>query len=93
MRGAAKAANPFAAGRNSLCRPNFNALIPECAALAEPGYEDGQKLTLIVEEFLTSTVTLGYPADGHAIRSPCGSKPGRHRLGDRERRISFASLK
>jgi hypothetical protein len=48
MRMAAKAANPFAARWKSLCQHNFNALVSECAALAEPGYQDRPKLTLIV---------------------------------------------
>ena len=49
MRMAAKAANPFAARRKSLSQHDFNALVPECAALAELGYQERPKLTLIVE--------------------------------------------
>ena len=35
----------------------FAALVPECAAHAEFGYEDRQKLTLIVEDSRFATVT------------------------------------
>jgi len=48
----------------SLCRRNFAGLIPEWAALTEFGYEDRQKLTLVVEELGIATVTPSHLYDG-----------------------------
>jgi anti-sigma regulatory factor (Ser/Thr protein kinase) len=64
MRVAAQAAEPFAARRKSSHERNFAALIPECAAPAEFGYEDRQKLTLVVEELAIATVTHSHLGDG-----------------------------
>lgn len=64
MRVAAQAAEPFAARRKSSCQLNFAALIPECAAPDDFGYEDRQKLTLVVEELGIATVTHSHLGDG-----------------------------
>jgi hypothetical protein len=64
MRVAVQAAEPFAAGRKSSRERNFAALIPKCAAPAEFGYEDRQKLTLVVEELSLATVTHRHFGDG-----------------------------
>ena len=64
MRVAAQAAEPFAARRKSSRKRNFAALIPECAAPAEFGYEDRQKLTLVVGELGIATVTHSHLGDG-----------------------------
>jgi hypothetical protein len=64
MRVAAQAAEPFAARRKRSRERNFPALIPECAAPAEFGYEDRQKLTLVVEELGITTMTHSHSGDG-----------------------------
>ena len=64
MRVAAQAAEPFAARRKSSRERNFAALIPECAVPGEFGYEDRQKLTLVVEELGIATVTHSHLSDG-----------------------------
>ena len=64
MRVAAQATEPFAARRKSSRERNFAALIPECAAPAEFGYEDRQKLTLVVEELGITTMTHSHLGDG-----------------------------
>ena len=53
----AQATEPSAARQKCSYLRIFAALVPECAAHAEFGYEDRQKLTLIVEESRFATVT------------------------------------
>lgn len=53
----AQATEPLAARRKCLFLRNFATSVPECAAQTEVGYEDRQKLTLIVEESKIAMVT------------------------------------
>ena len=64
MRVAARAAEPFATRRKSSRERNLGALIPECAAPAEFGYEDRQELTLVVEQLGIATATHSHLGDG-----------------------------
>jgi hypothetical protein len=67
MRVSAQAAEPFAARRKSSCQRDPATFVPDCVAPANFGYEDRQKLTLVVEELGIAAVTHSHLGDGDVV--------------------------